>query len=161
MSAHRSLLGVKGTCSGNRGKTWFDVMPQLTPIKTSLRLSRADGRGTILNNRQSVPRAGVEGRGENSTAVASNAWIFVAESFLKLAAGGLVTGGAPMSPINRAVTHELEARVPFNIKSFGAIGDGKAVDTPAVNRARRRPALPEFRELGDVGSDLPRFITRH
>jgi polygalacturonase len=54
--------------------------------------------------------------------------------FLKLAAVGLVVGRAPMRPICRAVAHELGPRVPFNIRSFGATGDGKAVDTPAVNR---------------------------
>jgi polygalacturonase len=54
--------------------------------------------------------------------------------FLKLAAGGLVTGSAPMRPIYRSVADEVEAQVPFNIRSFGAIGDGQTVDTPAVNR---------------------------
>src|SRR6516225_7048897 len=55
--------------------------------------------------------------------------------FLKLVAAGLVTGGAPMPPISPAVAYELdEARAPFNIRSFGATGDGKAFDTPAVNR---------------------------
>jgi polygalacturonase len=56
--------------------------------------------------------------------------------FLKFAAAGLVTSGAPMPPISSAVAYKLdEARVPFNIKSFGAAGDGKAIDTSAVNRA--------------------------
>ena len=55
-------------------------------------------------------------------------------NFLKLAAVGLVTGGAPMRPIYPAVPHELDARVLFNIRSFGATGEGKAIDTPAVNR---------------------------
>jgi polygalacturonase len=55
--------------------------------------------------------------------------------FLKLAAAGLVAGRVRMRPIYPAGANELEARMPFNIRSFGATGDGKAVDTPAVNRA--------------------------
>jgi polygalacturonase len=55
--------------------------------------------------------------------------------FLKWASVGLVAGGASACPIRRLMAHEVETRAPFNIRSFGAIGDGTTVDTPAVNRA--------------------------
>jgi len=52
--------------------------------------------------------------------------------FLKLAAVGFAAGS--MCPIYRSVAPEVEAGVLFDIRSFGATGDGKTVDTSAVNR---------------------------
>jgi polygalacturonase len=50
--------------------------------------------------------------------------------FLRFAAAGLFEVGASTNWVCRA-----DPRAPFNVRSFGAAGDGTAVDTPAVNRA--------------------------
>jgi len=55
--------------------------------------------------------------------------------FLRLATTGFVACSPSNCPIRRSLAHEVEARAPFNIRSFGAAGDGRTVDTPAVNRA--------------------------
>jgi polygalacturonase len=55
--------------------------------------------------------------------------------FLRLVTVGLVAGSASTCPIDRSIAHEADGRVPFNVRSFGATGDGKTVDTLAVNRA--------------------------
>jgi polygalacturonase len=56
--------------------------------------------------------------------------------FVKLAAGGLV-GAAPLLP--GAATMAAPAVAPrgrfFNVKEFGAAGNGTAIDTSAINRA--------------------------
>jgi polygalacturonase len=50
--------------------------------------------------------------------------------FLRFAAAGLFEVGASTDWVCRA-----DPRAAFNVRSFGAAADGKAVDTPAVNRA--------------------------
>ena len=49
--------------------------------------------------------------------------------FLRFAAAGLFEVGASTN----WVCHD--PRAPFNVRSFGAAADGKALDTPAVNQA--------------------------
>jgi hypothetical protein len=49
--------------------------------------------------------------------------------FLRFAAAGLVEVGASADWVCRA-----DPRAPFNVRAFGAVADGKALDTSAVNR---------------------------
>jgi polygalacturonase len=49
--------------------------------------------------------------------------------FLRFAAAGLVEVGASANWACRA-----DPRAPFNVRAFGAVADGKALDTSAVNR---------------------------
>lgn len=64
--------------------------------------------------------------------------------FLKLsgvgAAGSLLATGAGVSPAasvaaSAAAPHHASARETFDVRSFGAKGDGVALDSPSVNRA--------------------------
>ena len=55
--------------------------------------------------------------------------------FLSFATVSFVAAGASGGWVYRALAHDADNRVPFNVRSFGAAADGKAVDTPAVNRA--------------------------
>lgn len=60
--------------------------------------------------------------------------------FLKLAGSGLVAaaGGvvtAPGANAQKASMPGAGTESVFNVKAFGAVGDGKAMDTPSINRA--------------------------
>jgi polygalacturonase len=48
---------------------------------------------------------------------------------------GLAGAGASAGCLWRSWAEDTHGRAPFNVRSFGAVADGKAVDTPAVNRA--------------------------
>jgi polygalacturonase len=48
---------------------------------------------------------------------------------------GLAGAGASAGCLWRSWADDADGRAPFNVRSFGAVADGKAVDTPAVNRA--------------------------
>jgi polygalacturonase len=60
--------------------------------------------------------------------------------FIKMAAGSM--GGAGLSALATPAAHGQAVAAPglgtsaeFNVRTFGAMGDGKTLDTPAVNRA--------------------------
>ena len=48
---------------------------------------------------------------------------------------GLTAAGVAIDPACQALADRLDERVSFDVRSFGATGDGKTLDTPAVNRA--------------------------
>src|SRR5215467_11377305 len=50
---------------------------------------------------------------------------------------GALFAGAALCPVNAALSKESQAPAGpyFDVKSFGASGDGKTIDTPAINRA--------------------------
>jgi len=54
---------------------------------------------------------------------------------LRFMAAGLAGAGASAGCLWRSWADDADGRVPFNVRSFGAVADGKTVDTPAVNRA--------------------------
>jgi polygalacturonase len=54
---------------------------------------------------------------------------------LSFATVSFVAAGASAGCVYRSLADDADDRVPFNVRSFGAVADGKAVDTPAVNRA--------------------------
>jgi Pectate lyase superfamily protein len=55
--------------------------------------------------------------------------------FLRFAAAGFVEAGASAAWLCRSSADEIDHRAIVNVRSFGAVGDGKALDTAAVNRA--------------------------
>ena len=60
--------------------------------------------------------------------------------FLRSAATSFVAAGSATSALawaaaSLAHTEEPNGRPPFDVRSFGAVADGKTVDTAAVNRA--------------------------
>ncbi len=55
--------------------------------------------------------------------------------FLRFAAAGFVQAGASAAWLCRSSANDVDHRGIVNVRSFGAVGDGKALDTPAVNRA--------------------------
>ena len=61
--------------------------------------------------------------------------------FLSFATVSFVAAGASAGCVYRSLADDADDRVPFNVRSFGAVADGKAVDTPAVNRAIAAAAL--------------------
>ena len=54
---------------------------------------------------------------------------------LRFVTAGLAGAGASAGCLWRSWAEDTHGRAPFNVRSFGAVADGKAVDTPAVNRA--------------------------
>jgi polygalacturonase len=50
-------------------------------------------------------------------------------------AAGLAGAGASAGCLWRSWADDADGRAPCNARSFGAVADGKTVDTPAVNRA--------------------------
>ena len=55
--------------------------------------------------------------------------------FLRLASAGLVGTGASAARFCPSSAVSADGRASYNVRSFGAAGDGKTLDTPAVNRA--------------------------
>ncbi len=57
-------------------------------------------------------------------------------NFLKLTSAGIAGGvvGAT-TPIAMATTSSVDSNAEYDVRSFGAKGDGKTLDTPAVNKA--------------------------
>lgn len=57
--------------------------------------------------------------------------------FIKLAGSGLVgaTGGALAQTGGEPQLRTLQTAPTFNVRSFGASGDGKTIDSPAINQA--------------------------
>src|SRR5215510_10484335 len=55
--------------------------------------------------------------------------------FMKTA--GALFAGAAVGPTNAMVPRGPEGApaTPFDVKSYGATGDGKTIDSPAINRA--------------------------
>jgi hypothetical protein len=78
--------------------------------------------------------------------------------FLRLAGAGLVGTGASAAWLCRSSADDVDGRAAFNVRSFGATGDGKAVDTPAARSAYieafqgsdRRRALTLLLKLGQA-----------
>ena len=56
-------------------------------------------------------------------------------AFLRFATVSFVAADASARWVYRALAHDADNRAPFNVRSFGAAADGKALDTPAVNQA--------------------------
>src|SRR5262245_25403825 len=55
--------------------------------------------------------------------------------FLRLGTAGLVAAGSAARPLDVALARDAGTRTPFNVRSFGAAGDGATIDSPAFNRA--------------------------
>ena len=60
---------------------------------------------------------------------------FHRREFLRFATAGVIDARASAASLCRSLADHADRRAVFNVRSFGATGDGKAVDTPAVNRA--------------------------
>ena len=56
-------------------------------------------------------------------------------AFLSFATVSFVAADASARWVYRALAHDADNRARFNVRSFGAAADGKALDTPAVNQA--------------------------
>jgi polygalacturonase len=54
---------------------------------------------------------------------------------LRFAAAGLIAAGASPGPARRSPALAGNQLVPFDVRSFGATGDGRTLDTTAVNQA--------------------------
>ena len=54
---------------------------------------------------------------------------------LRFVTSALAGAGASAGCLWRSWAEDTHGRAPFNVRSFGAVADGNAVDTPAVNRA--------------------------
>jgi polygalacturonase len=54
--------------------------------------------------------------------------------FLRVTTAGLVAISASIGAAYRTLAYEAEGRRVFNVKSFGAVADGKTIDSLAVNR---------------------------
>src|SRR5262249_43672858 len=55
--------------------------------------------------------------------------------FLRLGTAGLVTAGSAAHPLGAALARDADAHAIYNIRSFGAAGDGASIDSPAFNAA--------------------------
>src|SRR2546430_3200175 len=56
-------------------------------------------------------------------------------NFLKMTGAGIVGLGAPASLAGAEGNHAPAAAGHYHVRVFGAKGDGKTLDTPAVNKA--------------------------
>jgi polygalacturonase len=54
--------------------------------------------------------------------------------FLRLTTAGLAAVSASIGSAYRTLAYEAEGRAVFNVRSFGAIADGKTIDSPSINR---------------------------
>ena len=68
---------------------------------------------------------------------------FRRREFLRFATAGVIDARASAASLCLSSADHADRRAVFNVRSFGATGDGKAVDTPAVNRAIAAAAAEE------------------
>src|SRR5208282_5098955 len=55
--------------------------------------------------------------------------------FLRVAGAGIAGGAVQASPAAAQSSPAIRGGAGYDVKLFGATGDGKSIDTPAVNRA--------------------------
>ncbi len=61
---------------------------------------------------------------------------------LKFSPFALAAAASPAMAFAAPKPSVVAASAMFDVRTFGATGDGKTVDTPAVNKALKRPRPP-------------------
>ncbi|HEX5282565.1 MAG TPA: glycosyl hydrolase family 28-related protein, partial [Bryocella sp.] len=57
-------------------------------------------------------------------------------AFLKVIGAGTAAGGAVAWPLSAQTPGSASpGKVVFNVREFGSVGDGRTLDSPAINRA--------------------------